>query len=309
MNHLMALTPAQYGIVRRTVALDLTDPEFDLFVARCSNTGLDPFKRQICAVVYNKDNDKKRKVAFITEIAGYRSLAEKATNYRPAETDDDEVLEVSEDARHPGTNPHGIVSATYYAHKQDSKGDWHRVRGKVYWDEYVPLKEIWKNSEPTGDYYPLSKTSNWFKMGRHMLMKCAEAHALRKGWPDQIPGDVYTREEMDQADARQAYDMDLTASEVVEKQDTAERKALVGGPSITLLWQPGQPMEGVPIGQVADRCLQYIDEQTDPEQLRAWQETNAVGLRQFWAEQKHDALAIKRAVEKRIANLSKEQAA
>ncbi|MGI9492493.1 MAG: recombinase RecT, partial [Geminicoccaceae bacterium] len=260
-------------------------------------------------VVYNKDKPDKRKVAFITEIAGYRSLAEKATNYRPSENDNDEVIETSDEAKHVGTNPHGIVSATYYAYKQDNKGEWHRVRGKVYWDEYVPLKEIWKNNELTGDYCPLSKTSNWHKMGRHMLMKCAEAHALRKGWPDQIPGDVYTREEMDQAEARQAYDMDLTASEVVEQQDMAERKALVGGPSITLLWEPGKPMEGVPIGQVADRCFQFIDEQTDPDQLRAWQETNAVGLRQYWAEQKHDALAVKKALSKRIETLSKENAA
>ena len=94
MNQLATLSPAQYGIVRRTVAVDLNNAEFDLFVARCQSAGLDPFKRQICAIVYNKDNADKRKVAFITEIAGYRSLAEKATNYRPAETDDDEVIEV-----------------------------------------------------------------------------------------------------------------------------------------------------------------------------------------------------------------------
>lgn len=309
MSQMMSLSEAQYGIIRRTAAADLTSPEFDLFIARCKNTNLDPFKRQICAIVYNKDNPAKRKVAFITEINGYRSLAERARNYRPAENDEDEVIVTDENAVHAGTNPHGIVSATYYAYKQDSLGLWHRVRGKVYWDEYVPLKEIWRNSEPTGEYYPLSKTSNWFKMGRHMLMKCAEAHALRKGWPDEIPGDTYTREEMDQAEARQEYDLDLTASDVVEKHDTAERKALLGGPSVSFLWAKGSPMEGVPIGQVADRCYQFIDEQTSADELRAWQDTNQVGLRQFWAEHKHDALSVKQHLSKRIEALTKEKVA
>lgn len=313
MNQITKMSAAQYGIVRRTLAVDLTPAEFDLFIARCHNTGLDPFKRQICAVVYNKDNEKKRKVAFITEIAGYRSLAEKAANYRPAESDDDEVIVTDESKINADTNPHGIVSATYYAYKQDNKGAWHRVRGKVYWDEYVPLKEKWEgrgeDAHPTGEFWPLSKTSNWYKMGRHMLMKCAEAHALRKGWPDEIPGDVYTREEMDQAEARQAYDLDLTASEVVEQHDVAERKALLGGPSINLLWAPGTPIEGVPMGRVVDRCMEFIDEQTDPDTLKAWQETNAVGLRQFWAEHKHDALAVKKHLAKRIEELTKERAA
>ncbi len=305
MNQLLSLSRAQYGLVRRTVAQDLTGPEFDLFMARCEHTGLDPFKKQICAVVYNKDNPERRKVTFITEIAGYRSLAEKATNYRPASEDEDEVIEVSEEAKDPATNPHGIVSATYYAYKQDSLGLWHRVRGKVFWDEYAPIVEKWEgsrgNRKPTGEME--LQAGNWRKMGRHMLMKCAEAHALRKGWPDQIPGDIYTAEEMAQADARQAYDMELTASEVVEEQDKAERKALLGGPSINLLWSPGSPLEAVPVGRVADRCLQFIDEQTDPDTIMAWQETNAAGLRQFWAEQKHDALAVKQAVAKRLAQL------
>ncbi len=310
MNGIIAVDDAQLRIIRRTLAHDLYDPEFDLFIARCRNTGLDPFKRQICAVVYNKDNDERRKVTFITEIAGYRSLAEKAGNYRPAESDDDEVLEVDPDAKDAATNPHGIVSATYYAYKQDSKGDWNRVRGKVFWEEYAPIVEKWEGERgsrrPTGKYE--LQAGNWRKMGRHMLMKCAEAHALRKGWPDEIPGDLYTSDEMGRAEAEQ-YDIDLTASQVIQEQDKAERKALLGGPSISLLWAPGTPMEGVPIGQVADRCFQFIDEQTDPDALRAWQETNAVGLRQFWADSKSDALAVKRAVDKRLADLAKEHAA
>lgn len=309
MNQLMRMDAAQLRVIRRTVAEGLNDTEFDLFMARCQHTGLDPFKRQICAIIYNKDKPDKRKVTFITEISGYRSLAEKAGNYRPAETDDDEVIEHGTEVINEATNPHGIISATYYAYKQDNMGLWHRVRGRVFWDEYVPLKEKWANNEPTGDFWPLSKTSNWYKMGRHMLMKCAEAHALRKGWPDQIPGDTYTREEMDQAEAREAYDLDLSASEVLENDDKAARLAYVGGPTIDLLWAPGTPIEGVPIGQVADRCFQHIDSVSDPDQLQAWQETNAVGLRKYWAEQKHDALAVKKYLANRIETLTKEHAA
>lgn len=307
MNQITTLHDAQLGIVRRTVAQDLTDPEFDLFIARCRNTGLDPFKRQICAVVYNKDKPDKRKVTFITEIAGYRSLAEKAGNYRPAETDDDERLETDDEAKDDTTNPQGIVSATYYAYKQDGQGDWHRVRGKVWWEEYAPISEIWEYDQAQGKRQPTGRfelqAGNWRRMGRHMLMKCAEAHALRKGWPDQIPGDLYTGDEMALSDLEEQNAL-APASEQLAAQEQAERRTLIGGPAISLLWAPDSPMEGVPVGQVADRCLQFIDEQTDAEALRAWQETNAVGLRQFWAESKSDALAVKRAIEGRIKELT-----
>ena len=306
MNEVMTYDAAQLAIIRRTVAVDLTTPEFDLFMARAASAGLNPFKRQICAVVYNKDNPEKRKVTFITEIAGYRSLAEKAGNYRPAETDADEVLETSDTAINETTNPHGIVSATYYAYKQDNKGDWHRVRGKVYWDEYAPISEVWAYDKAQGKRQPTGKfelqKGNWRTMGRHMLMKCAEAHALRKGWPDQIK-DIFTEDEMAFASMRDENSR-LTASEALTEHETAERKALVGGPLITLLMAPGEPAEGIPVGRVADRCHQFIEEQTDAEQLRAWRETNAVGLRQFWAESKSDALAVKNAIEGRIRELA-----
>ena len=144
---------------------------------------------------------------------------------------------------------------------------------------------------------------NWRTMGRHMIMKCAEAHALRKGWPDEIPGDVYTADEMALADLAEQT-APLPASEQLAEQERQERLAYVGGPSITLLWAPGAPAEGVPLGRVADRCLEFLGEQTDKEQIRAWQETNAAGLRQFWAESKADALAVKRAIEQRLQELA-----
>jgi hypothetical protein len=37
--------------------------------------GLDPFRRQIYAVVYNKDKPKKRKMSIITGIDGFRAVA------------------------------------------------------------------------------------------------------------------------------------------------------------------------------------------------------------------------------------------
>lgn len=313
MGAITTTTEAQLRIIRQTMAADLNDPEFNLFMARCQSTGLDPFKRQMCAVVYNKDKPDKRKVTFITEINGYRSLAERAGNYRPAESDDDEVLVTDDAAKDPLINPQGIVSATYYAHKQDSLGLWHRVRGKVYWEEYAPITDEWAYDQDAGKRKPTGKQAlqggNWVKMGRHMLMKCAESHALRKGWPDEIPGDTYTREEMSAEEAREKYDLDLSATEVLEQGDKQFRQQMLGGPSVSLLWAPGTPLEGVPMGRVADRCYQHIDEQTDPEALLAWQDTNAVGLRQFWAENKSDALAIKQYLAKKVDALTKEKVA
>lgn len=292
------LSPAQYALVKRTVAKGLNDDEFDLFIARCQHTGLDPFKKQICAIVYHADKPDKRKVEFITEIAGYRSLADRSGTYRPAADDDDEVWEIDPEAVDELTNPHGIVSATYYAYKRDARGEWYRVRGKVHWDEYAPIVDEWENRQRTGR--KKLQRGNWETKGRHMLMKCAEAHCLRRAWPEQIEG-TYVREEMDHI---AAHEIEIPASEVIEQQQIEDRRERLGGTRISMLWAAGDPLEGVPIGEFADRCHAWLAQAESPTQVEAWRDSNAVGLQQFWAENKGDALELKRAIEARIDDLN-----
>ena len=65
-------TGKQMELIKRTVAADCNNTEFDLFLEVARRIGLDPFRKQIYAVVYSKDKPDKRKMSIITGIDGYR---------------------------------------------------------------------------------------------------------------------------------------------------------------------------------------------------------------------------------------------
>jgi hypothetical protein len=68
----------------------------------------------------------------------------------------------------------------------DANGDRQGYTAKLFWDEYCPnLRD--------------SNAFMWSKMPRNQLAKCAEAAAIRKGFPNELGG-VYAPEEFDQAD-------------------------------------------------------------------------------------------------------------
>ena len=83
-------TSSQVALIKKTCAKDTTDEEFDMFLEICKRQGLDPFRRQIYALVFNKDNADKRQVTFITGVDGYRAIAKRSGNYRP----DDQEYEI-----------------------------------------------------------------------------------------------------------------------------------------------------------------------------------------------------------------------
>src|SRR3546814_7837866 len=70
-------------LVKRTVAADCNTAEFNLFDKVCKRVGLDPFRRQIYAVVYSKDKPDKRKMSIINGIDGFRAVAARNRDYRP----------------------------------------------------------------------------------------------------------------------------------------------------------------------------------------------------------------------------------
>jgi len=53
---------AQLALIRKTVAADTNQDEFELFVHTARHLRLDPLRRQIYAFVYNKNDAKKRKM-------------------------------------------------------------------------------------------------------------------------------------------------------------------------------------------------------------------------------------------------------
>ena len=297
------------ALVRRTVAADTNNDEFDLFIHMARAMRLDPLRRQIYAVVYSKNDPKKRKMSLIVGIDGFRTVADRTGNYRPDE--EEPTIEIDTALCGPA-NPAGIVKATVRVFKF-SHDQWHRVTASAYWDEYAPIREEWSEVEQvdTGQKWPDGNTKyttrpktgatkirtldtggQWGKMPRVMLAKVAEALALRKAWPDDF-SNVYAEEEVERSRSLEA-----SASAIVEQAAVAERQAKIGSPAITIDWCDGQALEGVPVGKFADRAMAFIDANVEePSTILAWAHRNAHSLKEFWALNKTDALAIKKKIE------------
>lgn len=291
MSELILANDRDVQLVKRTVAQDLTSAELDLFIHMCRRWRLDPLRRQIYAQVYKRKRKDKngtwqeqRSVVYVTGIDGYRTIADRTGNYRPGQRS------VEHGDKDPLTNPQGIISATASVWKL-SHGEWHEFSETVYWDEFAPIKDDWSEGKKTGSR-TLDTSGQWGKMGRLMLQKCAEAQALRRGWPDEY-GDLYTSEEMDQANV-----IDITPSEQAERADIEERQAKLGGPSILLDWMDGKPLALVPINKLHGSVMDFIRKNADePNTILALADRNREAFRQYWGMKPDEALDIKKAFE------------
>lgn len=303
----------QIALIKKTVAKDTNQDEFNLFVEVARGKGLDPFLGQIIPMVFSKDKADRRKMTIIISRDGQRVIAQRCGDYRPASRPPQ--YEMDPGLKSPA-NPLGIVSATVYLWKQDPRdGTWYEVAGQSFWDEFAPLKEVcaagyewvetgefWDNGkpkkrkQPKGEVsYVLDDSGNWAKMPRLMIAKCAEMQALRAGWPSQFAG-LYDEAEMDKAKIA-----DLDASEIAAHAEEAERMRRIGAAdSITVTWGDGWALENVPTGQFADRAMEFI-EGADHDTLDKWRQANRVGLQEFWAKSPGDALALKKAMEAKLA--------
>lgn len=310
MSNVVALSPqrslreysgSQLSLIKKTVAADCNDLEFDLYMEVAKRIGLDPFRRQIYAIVYNKKDADKRKMAIITGIDGFRAVAARNRDYRP--DDEEPVIVYDEAAKDPETNPLGIVKATVKAYKLSPDNQWHAVVGTAHWDEFAPLKEEWAYSEQAGKRQPtgrftLDATSNWKKMARVMIVKVAEAQALRRGWPEDLSG-IYAPEEME----RQM--IDITPSAEIAQHEQEKRLQLVSAKdTIAMIWKLGEAIEAVPVGKLADRCIAHFATLESVGELDWWWSTNEVSMRHFWALHKSDALNVKAEHEARKAALA-----
>lgn len=286
-----AYTAQQMALVRRTVAKDCNADEFDQFIHIAQHLQLDPLRRQIYAFVFNKDKPDKRQLTIVTGIDGFRSIADRTGNYRP----DEEEPEITQDdtLKDPATNPRGLVKAKVAVYKF-AHGDWHRVIGVARWEEFAPLKEIWEYDEQQGKRAPTGRfeldKDNWRKMPHVMLAKCAEAQALRKGWPDDLSA-VYEQAEVDRAQT-----LDLSASEYAEMGNVEKRVEMIAGKD-AITFDFGDGLENVPIGKAADRWAEMV-ETLPPHEIVQLRNINRVSLQEFWARNKSDALEVKKMLEK-----------
>lgn len=163
------------ALIKRTVAAGTTDDELELFLYTAKRMGLDPLARQIHAVM-RWDSQARRKVMTIqVGIDGFRLVADRTGCYAPGVATE---FEYAEDGK--------LVVAIAYVRKF-VQGGWVGFSHAAHYTEYVGRK---KNGEPN---------HMWETKKHIMLGKCAEAGALRKGFPAELSG-VYTWEEMEQAD-------------------------------------------------------------------------------------------------------------
>lgn len=289
------LSSRQIALVQHTIAKDCNTEEFNLFMEAARSYGLDPFRKQILPLVFGKNarDQSKRRMSIVVSRDGLRVIAQRCGNYRPAS----EKAEWDTDASLVGPlNPKGLVSCTVYLWQQDSRGEWFKVKGEAEWDEFAPVTEEWAEDaegkrRPTGRK-TIDASGNWVKMPKVMLEKCAEAQALRAGWPEQFGG-VYAEEEMDRAKV-----IDLAASEIVEAEAAEQRMLRIGGEkAVTFIFDNETGLERIPVGQVADRFLFEARNAADLNQFATLRARNSDSLKEFWAMQPSDALELKKALE------------
>jgi phage recombination protein Bet len=182
------------ALLRKTLCPpDISAQEFDLFVAVCKRSGLDPFARQIYAI------KRGGKMSIDTSIDGFRLQAQRSEQYEGQVGpfwcgDDGQWTDVwlSNDA--PKASKVGVFRTGF------REPTW----GIALWSEFASFSY----GKPTGQ---------WGKMPTTMLAKCAESQALRKAFPAELSG-LYTSDEMSQAETGHAAppNVDTSTGEIHE---------------------------------------------------------------------------------------------
>lgn len=286
---------AQLKLIRRTVARACTDAEFDQFIAVACSCGLDPLRRQITPLILGADNAETRKLVAWATIDGLRVIAAREGDYRPMETAP--LIEHEPSRIDLEKNPLGITRAEVKAWKA-SDGVWYPVAGEAWWDEYAPLQQEWSPDQTDAQLTARSVLApSWSRMGRVMIAKCAEAQALRRGWPDVLSG-LYGEEELHTL--RLA---DRTASELLRQ---TEQRAISRQMKTRTLWfvfEPGGAFQPVKVDQVLERLLAFYETTLTREEIERFDSINRLSLQTLWEWAPSDALALKQISESRSISL------
>lgn len=296
MGALVDWNGKQLDLMRRTVAKDCNTDEFDQFIHMCKAMKLDPLRRQAYAFVF-KDKQGNRTLTVVTSIGGYRSIAERTGTYRPGKT----RCVLNDSLRDTACNPLGIeyAEATVYKYVH---GDWHEVTETAYWSEFAPLKEIWENDAPTGRFALDKKKDNWRRMPRVMIEKCAEAKALRRGWPDDFTG-LYAEDELDH------QMIDITPSEAAATAATEAKLALIGGTDALIVdWCDGHPLDRIGLNKFWDATLRWMHEKDRSAlEIRVWIDRNKASRSEAKAKAGSHYLDWWKAVEARVRELEQSE--
>jgi len=186
-NRERELTPEEVNLVKNTCCKEGSEEEFALFLYICKKHRVDPLVGQIFAIFFNATKHHKdergiwcpgKQMVIVMGINGYRSLAARQhKDYGGCKRPEYVMTEK--------TTPAGRKIPSECTIALMKKGMEYPTEATVYWDEFAPAD--------LGD----DRAKFWNTKPKHMLAKCAESQALRRGYPDLA--DIYTVEEMAQA--------------------------------------------------------------------------------------------------------------
>lgn len=160
-------SPADIDLIRRTIAKEANDAEFEYFLKIASLRRLNPLTNQIYLSIYNRHNADKRSSVVQTTIHGLRLIADRTGRYIPGRA-----------ATYQYNEQGDLMSATAYVMRyHPASQTWHEVSDTAYFAEYDKKESLWKS------------------MPHVMLAKCAEALALRRAFPEDTSG-LYTDDEI-----------------------------------------------------------------------------------------------------------------
>jgi len=166
LSNIYGFEASKIELIREQICKDLNDQQLELFLATAQRRGLDPITKQIVAFVSGG------KLSIITTVDALRLIAERTGKYdgqtQPEWADNQGVwhdcwlYDVAPAAARIGVYKKGAKHPTYAV-----------ARFKSY---NQSNKSLWKN------------------MPEVMILKCAEALALRKAFPEEM-GQLYTPDE------------------------------------------------------------------------------------------------------------------